>query len=575
MSIYKSMRKRLVAASTAAVIMASVAAPSAFAAELPFKDVSINYKTEVEYLHDNGIVKGKTTDLFGINETITRGETAIMIARALDLMNSSSPDAGFEDVSGDYEIAVNALREKKIIDGVSKTEFNTGGKLTRGQMAKILVNAYKIPAATKDAPFTDIDGQFADYIDALYESGVGKGKTDTTFEPKKNITRGEFSKLLYNAIQKFDKEPVLPIITISGIPENGIATEPILIVKAEAKGATVSVKHNGTAVKESGVNGYVLNLSEGENKISVTAVDAAGNKVTEEKVVNYDSACDYDPASTENPDRQTINCLITEVVRENGNKVPPEIVKAVAEQETGWEQFRDGKPVIVKEKDGREGIGIMQITNTAGYNVEDLKYDIKYNIKAGVEFLVKNFDSTKLPKIGDHDPKNLESWYFAIMAYNGIVPANSPVKQETGERNEGAYQEEVYDKLESGNAYEVVTNIDDLEMKPEHFEYDREASDPIQFIKTSYELEESLLTPSHQLYQVGDIVYYEGSGLRLSPKVDQNKPPISTTSSDQLKIIGNPVKDNRSDIANHYLWYPVMKVSTGEIGYIATHYIKN
>lgn len=574
MSIYKSMRKRLVAASAATVIMAGVATPSAFAAELPFIDVSSNYKTEVEFLYDNGIVRGKTADSFGINATITRGETAIMIARALNLMNSSAPDAGFDDVSGDYEIPVNALYEKKIIDGVSKTEFNTGGYLTRGQMAKILVNAYKIPAATKDVPFTDVSGTFEDYIDALYESGVGKGKTTTTFAPGDYITRGEFSKLLYNAIQKFDQEPDLPIITIGGIPENGIATEPIIIVKVEAtEGATVSVKHNGTAVKESGVGGYVLNLSEGENKIVVTAVDAAGNKVMKEVTVNYDSACDYDPTSTVNPDRQTINCLITEVVRETGNKVPPEIVKAVAEKESAWTQFIDGKPLVRTEKDGREGIGIMQITNTAGYDVERLKYDIKYNIETGVKFLLKNYERNDLPTINDHDPTDLESWYFAIMAYNGIVPANSPVVQATGERNAGAYQELVYDKLESGNADEVLPNIDSLDMKSAHFEYDPNSSTSIKFIKKSYELEESLLTPSNQLYQAGDIVYYEGSGLRPAPAVlgDQK---ILVTPSDELKIIGKPVQDSRTEIPNHFLWYPVLKVSTGEIGYIASHYIK-
>lgn len=572
MSIYKSMRKRLLAASAAAIIVTAVAVTSASAEEMRFTDVTNQYTEPVKYLYSNEIVNGKSETLYGTHQNIMRGETAVIIARALGLDTNNAPDGGFTDV-GHYGPSVNALLEEGIISKSKDNKYNPGLTLSRGAMAKILVEAYDVPLTDKKSPFTDAAGVFGGYIDALHAAGIANGKTEVDFGTNMDITRGDFAVLLYKTIQKYG-DPTELEITIGGIPENGIATEPIIIVKVEAtEGATVSVKHNDTAVKESGVNGYVLNLSEGENKIVATAVDAAGNKVSKEATVTYDSACDYDQASTTNPDRQTINCLITEVVRENGNKVPPEIVKAVAEKESAWTQFVDGKPLIRTEKDGREGIGIMQITNTAGYDVERLKYDIKYNIKAGVEFLVKNFDRTNLPKINDHDPKNLESWYFAIMAYNGVVPANSPVKQETGERNAGAYQELVYDKLESGNANEVITNIDDLDMKPEDFEYDRESSDPIKFIKTSYELEESLLTPSHQLYQVGDIVYYEGSGLRLYPEASGDL--IRTTPSDELKIIGKPVKDSRPKIANHFVWYPVMKISTGEIGYIATHYIKN
>ncbi|MBT2641694.1 S-layer homology domain-containing protein [Bacillus sp. ISL-41] len=574
MAIYKSMRKKLVAAGTAAVIMVGVAAPGAFAEEMRFTDVGSHYTVPIEYLSANHIVNGKSETFFGTTQNITRGETAIIIARALGLDTQNAPDAGFTDTSGQYKGAVNALYEKKIISGISSTEYGVNDQLTRGQMAKILVNAYNIPDATKDAPFTDAGKTFGNYIDALYESGVADGKTNTQFGTKLNITRGEFAILLYKAIQKFEQEPMLPTVTIGGIPENGMATEPIIIVKVEAtEGATVSVKHNGTAVKESGVSGYVLNLSEGENKIVVTAVDAAGNKVLKEVTVNYDSACDYDSTSTVNPDRQTINCLITEVVMENGNKIPPEIVKAVAEKESAWTQFIDGKPLVRTEKDGREGIGIMQITNTAGYDVDRLKYDIKYNIETGVKFLLNNFyQRNDLPKINDHDPTDLESWYFAIMAYNGIVPANSPVVQATGERNAGAYQELVYDKLESGNADEVLPNIDNLDMTSADFEYDPNSSTQIKFIKTSYELEESLLTPSNQLYAIGDIVHYEGSGLRLVPATLGDRIPV--TSNDELKIIGKPVQDSRPAITNHYVWYPVMKVSTGEIGYIASHYIK-
>ena len=36
----------------------------------------------------------------------------------------------------------------------------------------------------------------------------------------------------------------------------------------------------------------------------------------------------------------------------------------------------------------------------------------------------------KLPKVAGADRHTIENWYFPVMAYNGIVPANSPIYQE-------------------------------------------------------------------------------------------------------------------------------------------------
>jgi hypothetical protein len=68
----------------------------------------------------------------------------------------------------------------------------------------------------------------------------------------------------------------------------------------------------------------------------------------------------------QNPTDQHINCLLTNAAIEAN--IPPEVVKAVAEQESGgWKQFNeDGTPL--ESLDG--GIGIMQITNQSDYAQE-------------------------------------------------------------------------------------------------------------------------------------------------------------------------------------------------------------
>ncbi|MEG0359736.1 MAG: hypothetical protein RR598_10765, partial [Anaerorhabdus sp.] len=61
---------------------------------------------------------------------------------------------------------------------------------------------------------------------------------------------------------------------------------------------------------------------------------------------NIANTCEYDSASKVNPDYSTMNCLLTETAR-NYN-VPPEIVKAIAEGESGnWRHFGTNGEAIV------------------------------------------------------------------------------------------------------------------------------------------------------------------------------------------------------------------------------------
>ncbi len=487
MSIYQSIFKKLLAAGTAAVVMGSLAAPTLIEAAVPFDDVPEKYLSAVEYLNTNGIVKGTGT-LYGTNDSMTRGTTAIMISRALGLENQSAPDAGFPDVGGQYTNAVNNLSYRGIISG-SGGQFLTNQTLTRGAMAKILVNAYNIPMGVKDSPFDDAVGAFADYIDAIYAAGITNGVTADRFGSEKEIKRGDFATLLFKTINRFG------------------------------------------------------------------------------------AGCDYDPNSTDNPDSQTINCLITEIARQSN--VPPEIVKAVAEKESDWKQFSNGKPFMNTDGDG--GIGLMQITNTADYNPDEIGYNVKANIEAGVDFLTEAFyNRNDLPKINNHDPKMLESWYFAVMAYNGIVPKNSPIVQATGERNTEAYQELVFGILDKGNLYvgdpQLETNIDKLNMKKEDFQYDPNSGKSITFLKDSYQLNVADLTASKQLFKVGDVVTYHSNRLRAIPSTNGSIITISIGS--RVKIIGEPMSDQNQNSVNHYVWYLAEDINTKKIGYIASPYIE-
>ena len=76
----------------------------------------------------------------------------------------------------------------------------------------------------------------------------------------------------------------------------------------------------------------------------------------------------------------------------------------------------------------------------------------------------------------------LEHWYFAIMAYNGTKPVNSPIVQEDGSRNLEAYQEKVYSYLDEYGGIKITS----LPFEPKDFQYDPESPNNIEFVTMDY-----------------------------------------------------------------------------------------
>ncbi len=56
-----------------------------------------------------------------------------------------------------------------------------------------------------------------------------------------------------------------------------------------------------------------------------------------------------------------------------------------------------------------------------------------------------------LPIVNNNERDILENWYFAVLAYNGKVPSNSPIFKSDGSRNEASYQERLFKQLDSLN----------------------------------------------------------------------------------------------------------------------------
>ncbi|MDL0421244.1 S-layer homology domain-containing protein [Caldibacillus thermoamylovorans] len=273
-------------------------------------------------------------------------------------------------------------------------------------------------------------------------------------------------------------------------------------------------------------------------------------------------AAETKTSAMNNPDRQTINKMLTEIALEYN--VPPEIVKAVAEKESGWQQFKPaGEPFI--SDDG--GIGIMQVTNQPGYDPERLKVDIEYNIRAGVEILSKNFSRTDLPAINEKNRNVLEHWYFAIMAYNGTKPVNSPVVQSTGKPNPEAYQEKVYDIIKDFS----LMNVKRLKFTREDFQYNPDSDENIKFITKQFYFEGPFTKTKYSFHQGQKAETTADVYLRESPTTDSKGTRLKT--GEVVTITGPFQYEENVNKLNHFVWYPV-QTETGKKGYIASSYLK-
>lgn len=172
-----------------------------------FTDVSnenVN-KTEIKYLVENGYINGYTDGSFKPSNALTRAHAAVLIARALDLDTTKITNPGFKDVptSHPYYKEIAAVVNAGIMSGKEATLYDPEAKLTRAQMAKILVLAYDL-SGTTTSKFKDVSANqwYYEYVHTLAARNITTGYEDNTFKPNVEVSRVHFSLFLYRAMAK-------------------------------------------------------------------------------------------------------------------------------------------------------------------------------------------------------------------------------------------------------------------------------------------------------------------------------------------------------------------------------------
>lgn len=118
------------------------------------------------------------------------------------------PPAGFADVADDnvHAASIDCLRFRGLTTGVSDTQYRPEDRVSRDQMASIVArlmeeSGQSLPAEAADAFDDDDTSVHEANINALAALGVVSGTGERTFDPGRDVTRGQMATFIVRAVE--------------------------------------------------------------------------------------------------------------------------------------------------------------------------------------------------------------------------------------------------------------------------------------------------------------------------------------------------------------------------------------
>ncbi|MNJ51266.1 Endoglucanase precursor [compost metagenome] len=180
-----------------------------------FGDTTGNWaKDYIEVLAARAITDGVSANQFAPKGTVTRGQMAVFLGRALGIAEDHQVGS-FTDVPSDqyYAAYVNAMKKAGIMSGYGDGSFRPEQNVTREEMVTMIMKAYSyvtgnalaVEAGTSSSVFKDISSVSAYAVDSLKAAaslGIIEGGTGGAFEPKSLFTRDQMAKVLIKLMEK-------------------------------------------------------------------------------------------------------------------------------------------------------------------------------------------------------------------------------------------------------------------------------------------------------------------------------------------------------------------------------------
>lgn len=246
----------------------------------------------VELLRSYGIVRGDETGNLQLDKQITRAEMSAIAVRAMgmdDMATVMSGASPFTDMKG-YEWAngyVTLANQLGLVKGRGNGIFDPGASITYAEAYTIFLRmVQKEPAGAWNANTI---------VNTARNLGIAPSVAGSATANNPAI-RGSVFGSLANAIAYVTLptgktilqtyvDPLPPTITLDEVPSSTMQDS---VVISGSAGDAVSVTVNGKAVPlTSGRFSTTVSLAQGDNTITVVAVDRAGNSATKTVNVTY------------------------------------------------------------------------------------------------------------------------------------------------------------------------------------------------------------------------------------------------------------------------------------------------
>ena len=169
-----------------------------------FRDVPSGrwYSDAIQYCYLMGYVGGYENHTFRPDNKLTRAEMAVIMSKLLDLTDKATNR--FSDVPSGKWFTDPVLQCVKagVMSGYSEEKFGTQDTLTREQGAVILAKAFEIDPVSGRSSFKDdksISSWAVGSVKGMTQYGLLSGMGSNQFEPKATMTRAQMCQILYAA----------------------------------------------------------------------------------------------------------------------------------------------------------------------------------------------------------------------------------------------------------------------------------------------------------------------------------------------------------------------------------------
>lgn len=153
-----------------------------------------------------GVLYTANENIYPVPSVFTKqadGSTVVKVSRpGFSTYAAATRPVSFEDISSSYaQSEIQSLANKLLINGTTDTTFSPKKNVTRAEFAALVTRALGLTPGTA-APFSDIPAGswYSGDVAAAYEAGLITGRSSDKFDPNANISRQEIAVVLGKAV---------------------------------------------------------------------------------------------------------------------------------------------------------------------------------------------------------------------------------------------------------------------------------------------------------------------------------------------------------------------------------------